>query len=116
MVGAKRLELLHLAAPEPKSGASTNSATPPSGAHHSKQCLACLVMLRPNVQTLRKILQNGGLNGCLGLLLPFFIHYIVFAQHIHGVKQVQLYCAILAKVAIAVPFPILHIKLLAYPL
>lgn len=29
MVGAKRLELLHLAAPEPKSGASTNSATPP---------------------------------------------------------------------------------------
>ena len=29
MVGLKRLELLHLAAPEPKSGASTNFATAP---------------------------------------------------------------------------------------
>ncbi len=29
MVGAKRLELLHLAALEPKSSASTNFATPP---------------------------------------------------------------------------------------
>ena len=31
MVGAKRLELLHLAALEPKSSASTNFATPPDG-------------------------------------------------------------------------------------
>ncbi len=30
MVGMKRLELLHLAAPEPKSGASTNFATSPN--------------------------------------------------------------------------------------
>lgn len=29
MVGLERLELSHLAAPEPKSGASTNSATAP---------------------------------------------------------------------------------------
>ncbi len=31
LVGAKRLELLHLAALEPKSSASTNFATPPDG-------------------------------------------------------------------------------------
>ena len=29
MVGLERLELSHLSAPEPKSGASTNSATAP---------------------------------------------------------------------------------------
>lgn len=29
MVGEKRLELLHIAAPDPKSGASTNFATHP---------------------------------------------------------------------------------------
>ena len=35
MVGAKRLELLHLAALEPKSSASTNFATSPSGTNLS---------------------------------------------------------------------------------
>ena len=35
MVGAKRLELLHLAALEPKSSASTNSATL-AGSHENK--------------------------------------------------------------------------------
>ena len=37
MVGAKRLELLHLAALEPKSSASTNFATPPMGMHLSEK-------------------------------------------------------------------------------
>ena len=36
MVGLKRLELLHLAAPEPKSGASTNFATAPVVRYISK--------------------------------------------------------------------------------
>ncbi len=35
MVGAKRLELLHLAALEPKSSASTNFATPPMAVYIS---------------------------------------------------------------------------------
>ncbi len=38
MVGAKRLELLHLAALEPKSSASTNFATPPSGTFIQNKC------------------------------------------------------------------------------
>ena len=38
MVGLERLELSHLAAPEPKSGASTNSATAPFPLlYHQKQ-------------------------------------------------------------------------------
>ncbi len=38
MVGLERLELSHLAAPEPKSGASTNSATAPfSLLYHQKR-------------------------------------------------------------------------------
>ena len=51
MVRKERLELSHLAAPEPKSGASTNSATSASIPNVSEN------------KTINKAFRNGGYDG-----------------------------------------------------
>ena len=96
MVGAKRLELLHLAALEPKSSASTNSATPPDGANHSKPATPCLALNLSDVQTLLKQSRSHGFR-----LFAFFKKHDMLSGQIKWVKQMQFYRTVMAKITVA---------------
>ena len=60
MVGAKRLELLHLAALEPKSSASTNFATPPMAVYiiEKTESWQAFFMKKPSVCLNKKQIKN----------------------------------------------------------